>query len=182
ARAAAGQTAAAPARSAPRAAATARAEAPACGRLVVRSTPPGALVFVNGRRRGRTPLSVRDLAPGTYSLRVARSGFQEDSRRVTIAASAAREVHVRLARARSSAAPAPAAVSFTGALYVDSRPRGARVVLDGRAIGTTPMQVGDIRAGAHVVRLELADHRPWTTSTTIAAGRTTRVTGSLERQ
>jgi hypothetical protein len=125
---------------------------------------------------------VRDLAPGTYTLRVTRAGFREDSRRVNVAGSGAREVTVRLARERSRPAPAPAAAGFSGVLYVDSRPRGARVLLDGRAIGTTPLQVGDIRAGAHVVRLELANHRPWTTSTRVVAGETTRVTGSLERQ
>jgi hypothetical protein len=137
-------------------------------------------VLLNGRHRGTTPLSVRNLAPGTYTLRVTRSGFQEDSRRVTIAGSATREVNVRLARERPR--PAPAATTFTGALYVDSRPRGARVLLDGREIGTTPLQVSDIRAGTHVVRLELANHRPWTASTRIVAGETARVTGSLERQ
>jgi len=32
-----------------------------------------------------------------------------------------------------------------------------------------------------VVRLELTDHRAWTTSTRVTAGEQARVTGSLER-
>ncbi len=150
---------------------------PVRGRMMVRSTPGGALVFVNGRRRGITPLAIRDLAPGTYTLRVARSGYQQQSRKVVVNGAAVREINLRLEPSR----PAPP-VKFTGSLYVDSRPRGARVFLDGKEIGTTPMQAGDIRAGAHVVRLELKDHRTWTASTNVVAGEVTRVTGSLERQ
>jgi PEGA domain-containing protein len=79
-------------------------------------------------------------------------------------------------------APAePSPSSFAGTIYVDSRPRGARVLIDGRPMGTTPANIPDIPIGSHVVRLELPDHRAWTTSTRVAAGERARVTGSLER-
>ena len=68
-----------------------------------------------------------------------------------------------------------------GTVYVDSRPRGARVLIDGRLAGTTPALLPDVSAGSHVVRLELEDHKAWTTSTRVAAGQRTSVTGSLER-
>jgi hypothetical protein len=48
-------------------------------------------------------------------------------------------------------------------------------------MGTTPASIPDIPIGSHVVRLELPDHRVWTTSTRVAAGEQARVTGSLER-
>ena len=70
---------------------------------------------------------------------------------------------------------------MVGSIYVDSRPRGARVVLDGRLVGTTPARIPDVPIGSHVVRLELPDHRVWSVSTRVAAGRETPVTGSLER-
>ena len=153
---------------------------------MVRSTPSGAQVFLNGRRRGVTPLAVRDLTPGTYAVRLSRAGFRDDSRRVTVGSTGVRDVTIRLDRvaaARRPGEPAPRpTAAFSGALYVDSRPRGARVLLDGKEVGTTPMQVADIRAGAHVVRLELADHRPWSSSTQVVAGQVARVTGSLERE
>jgi serine/threonine protein kinase len=146
------------------------------GRMVVRSNPSGAVVFINGRRRGITPLALRDLAPGTYTVRLSRDGFADASQRVSVSGSSVREVSLRLARRTP-----PRPTSFTGSLYVDSRPRGARVLLDGKEVGVTPMQLGDVRAGAHVVRLELTDHRTWTASARVVAGQTVRVTGSLER-
>jgi hypothetical protein len=71
-------------------------------------------------------------------------------------------------------------MSLTGALYVDSRPRGARIYVDGRAVGTTPLQLSKIDIGSHVVRLELAGHQTWTSAARVVAGSTAKVTGSLE--
>lgn len=82
--------------------------------------------------------------------------------------------------ARDVPTPSPAG-SFTGAIYVDSRPQGARVFVDGKAVGTTPLTLPDVPIGSHVVRLELPDHRPWTASRQVTSGRTERITGSLER-
>jgi PEGA domain len=64
---------------------------------------------------------------------------------------------------------------------VDSRPRGARVLVDGKPVGVTPLRLPDVSIGSHVVRLELAGHRTWTSSTRVAAGQESRVTGSLEQ-
>jgi len=77
--------------------------------------------------------------------------------------------------------PAPAPVAGAGTLVADSRPGGARVVLDGRAIGKTPLKLANVKAGTHTVRLELDGYRVWTAEITVAGGRDTRVAGSLER-
>jgi hypothetical protein len=54
------------------------------------------------------------------------------------------------------------------------------VLVDGRVVGTTPLQVSDLEPGAHAVRLELPGHRPWATTTTVVAGQSVRVAASLE--
>jgi len=68
-----------------------------------------------------------------------------------------------------------------GTLVADSRPPGARVVLDGKVIGKTPIKLGNVKAGAHTVRLEIDGYRVWSTDVKVVAGRDTRVTGSLDR-
>lgn len=169
------------------------------GRLVVSSTPSRAAVTVDGRWRGRTPLTLDRLRLKTYSLRVVAPGFVVERDTVTLTEEKpSQTVSLRLTRAPAAAPvargrtappaaddrePARSTVSgpFAGALYVDSRPRGARILIDGRAVGTTPARIPDISIGSHVVRLELAEHRAWTTSTRVAAGEESRVTGSLER-
>nr|MBA3640861.1 PEGA domain-containing protein [Acidobacteriota bacterium] len=171
-------------------------EAPAArtGRVVVSSSPRGAGVTVNGRWRGRTPLTLDDLPFGSVDVRVVQPGYATQTERVTLSsATSSRTLSFKLQRSAAAAptrpAPARAAprtektkpVSFTGSIYVDSRPRGARVLLDGKDIGTTPMRIPDVRIGSHIIRLQLDDHSDWTSSTRVVSGEESRVTGSLER-
>ncbi|CAN5777983.1 hypothetical protein BH18ACI5_BH18ACI5_16830 [soil metagenome] len=158
------------------------------GPLVVRSTPSGAAVTVNGRVRGRTPLTMEKLPLRSYSVSVAQSGFASAREEVRLTAGApSRTVTVQLQR-RAAPAAAPTRASREtreaptppGSLYIDSRPRGARVFVDGKPVGVTPVRVPDLPSGSHVVRLELPDHRPWTTSARVRAGEQERVSGSLE--
>jgi serine/threonine-protein kinase len=169
---------------------TAKPAPPATGTLIVRSTPSGASVAVNGRSRGRTPLTLRELPLQSYSVRVVQPGFEAAAESVALTSGTPeRSLALRLQRSpRAAPRPAPPAPQqtarpavYTGSLYVDSRPRGARVSIDGRAVGVTPLRVPDVRIGSHVVRLELPDHRIWSSTATITAGQEQRVTGSLER-
>jgi hypothetical protein len=47
-------------------------------------------------------------------------------------------------------------------------------------MGKTPLRLKDFRIGTHVVRLELARHRPWFSTARVVAGQEVRVAGSLE--
>ena len=172
-------------------ASTAKPAPAATGTLIVRSTPSGAGVTVNGRWRGRTPLTLGQLPLRSYDVRVVQPGFEAATESVALTSGTPqRSLALRLQRS-PRAAPRPAAPGaagapprpsvYTGSLYVDSRPRGARVSIDGRAVGVTPLRVPDVRIGTHVVRLELPDHRIWSSTATVTAGQERRVTGSLER-
>jgi hypothetical protein len=163
------------------------------GSLVVRSTPTAAGVTLNGQWRGRTPLTLTGLELLRYEVRVVQPGYVTSREVVTLSeGEPTRTLSFRLQPAAAlprpaASRPAPAAAppstpqTFTGSLYVDSRPRGARVSIDGKPVGMTPVRVPEVRIGTHVVRLELPDHRIWSTTATITAGQEGRVTGSLER-
>lgn len=179
---------------------------PTAGSIVIRSTPSGAAVTVNGKWRGRTPLTLNALKLGPYAVRVVHPGFAVAREDVSLSASQpARTLSIRMERqtppsapvesrarppvrppsvsppvAATTGRPASSRSAFAGTIYVDSRPRGAHVFIDGRPMGTTPVSIPDIPIGSHVVRLELPDHRVWTASTRVATGQETRVTGSLE--
>jgi hypothetical protein len=168
--------------------------APTRGRLVVSSTPSRGAVTVNGVWRGRTPLTLDSLPFGRYVIRIVLPGYATSRHELTLSArDASQDVRARLAPNPQAARPAPSAAPtsrtpakpapanvFTGSLYVDSRPRGATVYLDGRNVGQTPLSLPEVPIGAHVVRLELTGKRTWTASTRVVAGEMARVTGSLE--
>ncbi len=68
-----------------------------------------------------------------------------------------------------------------GALQIASRPSGAQVFVDDRRVGTTPMTLPAVTAGAHRVRIELPGFRPWATSVDVGSAERVRVGASLER-
>jgi hypothetical protein len=146
------------------------------GRLLVRSTPAGARVSIDGRDAGVTPAVVRDLARGSHSVRVTRDGYIAEERRIVITPQR---------QAVSITVPLSPAVAtggrFLGDLIVQSLPTGAKVFLDGKLIGMTPLSIRAVRAGEHAVRLEYDGYRRWSSVVRVVANEANRVTASLER-
>jgi serine/threonine protein kinase len=168
--------------------------APRTGTLIVRSAPAGASVTLDGKWRGRTPLTLEDVEFGRREVRVVQQGYAVATEEVALSAGApSRSLSFRLERTRPAtppptrsartekpSAPAKPAV-YTGTVYVDSLPRGAQVFVNGRAVGTTPLLVPEVAVGSQIVRLQLEDHRTWSTSVRVVAGQQVKVSGSLER-
>jgi len=146
--------------------------------------------LVDDRDAGRTPATVRDLAVGAHRVRLQRDGFNTEERRVVVSrARPAVNMAVTLARAKAAApAPpvrtqtAPPAATGIGSLSVESRPAGARVFLDGKPIGSTPLSTNDVPAGDHAIRLEHDGYKTWVASVRVGASEQSRVTASLDRQ
>jgi len=159
--------------------------APVVGSLLVRSTPLGARVVVDGREYGRTPVTVGNLSRGVHKVRVIRDGYVPDDRQVTVtSAQRAQSMTVRLAPER--VAPAAAAVNrpaapSTAPLTVESRPPGATVFLDGQQVGTTPLVLPDVAAGEHALHLDHDGYRRWASTIRIVTTDKNRVTASLEQ-
>jgi hypothetical protein len=115
---------------------------PAAQRRWVRSTPSGAILLVNGRRKGRTPLSL-GLPDAPFSLELRKPGYRTwirkiDPRRLTgpIVASLSPVVQRK----------------GTGMLTINSLP-WSRVKIDGTYVGNTPLIRMQIPAGRHRVVL-----------------------------
>jgi eukaryotic-like serine/threonine-protein kinase len=165
--------------------------APPAARLLVRSTPTGAVVTIDGVARGTTPLTLRDLDLGVRTVVISRPGFVPAERRITLTTDRpSRSVDVTLASATPprpaprSATGTPAAAtsrSTTGTLVVESRPSGATVTIDGQGVGSTPVTVATVSPGRRVVRIERLGFRSWQTTVEVKAGERARVAASLEQ-
>ncbi len=57
---------------------------PKYGGLVVKTTPPGATIMVDGKERGVSPLTVGDLRSGGHQIRVIKDGYKELVQQVEI--------------------------------------------------------------------------------------------------
>jgi hypothetical protein len=110
------------------------------GVLVLDSVPAGSQVFIDGNLAGTTPFRT-DLPAGSHTVEF-RDG--DKSRMTKIVVLARSEV---VESVDWTAKP-------TGNLLVKSDPSGARVFVDGKYRGTTPLTVDALAAGAHAVMLE----------------------------
>ena len=68
-----------------------------------------------------------------------------------------------------------------GSLVIDSDPPGARVSVDGRPVGSTPLVLQDVPAGTHLVRLEADGYQAWAWTARVVANQQNRVTANLGR-
>jgi hypothetical protein len=154
------------------------------GRIVVRSTPAGARVVVNGRDVGQTPITMNNLSRGSHDVRIERDGYGAVERHVVVTDSQP-ESQLMVALARELPAPPPPApirpsTKASGSLGVDSRPGGARVFVDGKLAGATPLSLDALAPGEYAVRLEREGYRQWASIVRVVAGESHRVAASLE--
>jgi len=173
-------TAGKPAAAADATAAAADTAPATAGRIGVRSTPTGSDVWVNGTRSGITPRTLRNLEFGEYVIKVSRPGYvtQERTVRVSAAKPVLRlDITLKKGGARDGGEPAAAAASMS----LTTRPPGARVLIDGKDVGVTPIVVGALAPGSHRIEFRLAAYRPWSTSVVLEAGTQKRLTASLDR-
>jgi hypothetical protein len=116
------------------------------GTLVVSSQPTGAAVSVNGRLRGKTPLTLT-LAFADYEVRVSLDEHASQTRVVKVVGTKPITVDVVL---ESLVPPAPVAQQ---PVIIASNPGGAVVWIDGARQGATPLTV-TVSPGQHTVRLQ----------------------------
>jgi len=125
-------------------------------RLVVRSTPSGADVSLDGVYRGRTPLDIA-VAPGSaHEVLVARTGHAPWSRSFSAASGERTVLDARLE---------PVYVPLT----VRGEPADAEVLVDGVSKGRTPLTL-QVLAGEHAIEVRKAPFAPHQAKITLAPG------------
>lgn len=92
--------------------------------LQVITIPAGARVYVDNDYRGESPVSLADLAPGSYRVRVELAAYDAAARNVELARAASVVEEFRL-------------VPNCGSLLVTTSPADVTVLVDGKIRGTT---------------------------------------------
>lgn len=108
--------------------------------LSVGSRPEGARVFVDGEDRGKTPLELSDLEPGTHEVILYLSG--RGAFRQTVEGRTGR-IFVDLEAEKGMG---------MGLVSVETDPSDARVDVDGRRVGLSPLEF-PLEAGRHTLLL-----------------------------
>lgn len=137
------------------------------GTLALESKPQ-ARVYIDDAPRGMTPLRL-DLPAGPHRVRLEANS---KARTLTVGVVAGAEVtqSVDLDRAVQ-----------TGSLFVRSDPAGAKVLVDNKPAGVTPITVLDLSPGSHAVSVTAADGSNAKQSVQVEAGATATLRLSLDR-
>ena len=143
---------------------------PRPGNLTINTRPIDAEVLIDGTRRGTTPLTL-SLTPGTHTITVRSAG---DERIVPLTLASGAEVSHYF-----EMKPAEPAV-VVGRVSVVTDPPGARVSVDGKARGTSPITVTDLTPADHKVTVT-SDTGSAERTITVAAGGTASVMFSLPK-
>jgi hypothetical protein len=92
---------------------------------------------------------------------------------------------VPIADPRTAAPTAAAGIrrpQFRGSLVVNSLPSGARVFVNGRSVGQTPLVLRNQPAGSRAIRVALDGYEPWSSAVQVVADTETRLRAELRAQ
>lgn len=143
------------------------------GSLSVNSNPSGARVFLDNQYKGDTPLNLKDVPVGQYSIKLVLSGYEEWNSSILILPILAVKITTDLV---------PQAKPAFGSIAVNSNPQGARVYLDNVYKGQTPVNLKDIPVGRHAIKIVLPDYQEWNSEITVTSSQTARIFADLESQ
>ena len=115
---------------------------PVVSSVMIDSDPRGAKVIFQDKAQGATPLVISDLAVGEYSAQIVRPGYAEE--RVSWKIVNERPLPLLFVKLRMT----------SGRLFVKTRPAAARVLINGRLVGTSPYN-GTLEAGVYTLRVEI---------------------------
>ncbi|MCX7801644.1 MAG: PEGA domain-containing protein [Meiothermus ruber] len=140
---------------------------PATGTLSVNSSPAGAQVLVEGRVVGNTPLSLV-LRPGRVDIELRLGGYQTFRTSAQIRPGETTVVNANLVP-----------VVQNGLLQINSNPQGAQVLLNGRVVGNTPLNL-TVQPGRYDLELRLNGYQNFRASLSVGSGQTVPVNATLQ--
>jgi hypothetical protein len=135
--------------------------------LLVKTTPAGASVKINGIDRGDTPLMITDLDTGTYRLHLSAPGH------------ISKEIQVQLPDERPRLEEI-SLISDFGQLVVNSDPAGADVMLNGISKGTTPITIERIPTGSTTLEIHTEGYERYRETIKLTAGESQTIDCELE--
>lgn len=156
------------------------ASAPAFGWLEVTSVPSGATVFVDGDRLGHTTPAKIARPPGSCTVEVTKTGYQDYTGTWTVTAGQTTVAAVTLTATSTAGGPQGSSAT-TGTISVTSTPSGAQVYVDDVGKGTTPKTITGVAAGSHAVSVSLSGYEDYETMVNVVAGGTTNVNAVLKK-
>ncbi|HEX5037362.1 MAG TPA: serine/threonine-protein kinase [bacterium] len=127
------------------------------GSISVNSDPSGADVYVNSEYKGKTPIRVSDVNPGTVRVAVSKDGYMRETQTVKLGPGENKSVGtIKLG-------------GMFGEISISSVPPRATVIFDGGTVTKTPVTIRKVpRDQKHSIKIRLEGYRDWETSVSLS--------------
>ncbi len=137
------------------------------GSFSITSEPSSAVIFIDGKDAGKTPLIITDPDQGKHHIEVKMEGYENWSESVNIE--------------HNKETTLTAALQLkAGSIYIKSEPSIAVVLIDGKEVGTTPLIIADPTPGKHNVEVKMSGFETWSESVEIVTGKEATLTAVLQ--
>jgi hypothetical protein len=127
------------------------------GGAFITTLPAGASAWLDGAFVGETPVYVDDMVPGDHSVTLSRAGWQPETTSFDVEIGRVTPVSVIMRRVPEQAGAPSALPKGDGMLAIRGGPAGAKIFVDGAAVGASPIDARAIGSGYHIVTLEPTD-------------------------
>ncbi len=136
--------------------------------LQVSSYPTEAEVYVDGEKKGLTPITIDDLPLGEHFIEVKKDNFTTWSHKIDVSEYKVIQLMANLQAVSAS-------------LTVETTPEGATVYLNGKKEGVTPLTVENLDAGDYVLKIEKDGFAPYEEKITVSKGETVKRNIALKK-
>lgn len=134
---------------------------------VTLKAPDGAEIWINGEKKGVSKWN-GTLISGTYIFEARKDGHRPASISKNITSDNP---------SQSYTLPAPTPI--TGSLIITSTPIMAEIELDGKVVGRTPLDLGEVLAGEHTIKLSKSGYKNITQTAVVSEGKTATINVNL---
>jgi formylglycine-generating enzyme required for sulfatase activity len=135
--------------------------------VFVSSIPEGAVVSVDGKPAGNTPLTI-ELPEGNYQLQIRAEGFKTWQAQLAVAPNQPQSIKdIRLQAA-------------DGTLALQTQPPGANITIDEKFVGKTPLKVKLSANTEHEIRISKAGYENVSRRVQVATGKMNKVAIDLK--
>ncbi len=134
------------------------------GGITISSIPQGAAVFLDGIRKGITPITLENIKKGAHKIRLELTGYETLEENVYVPEGQITQVMYSLVPIKNK-----------GYIFILDAPKGAKVYIDGKYKGKIPGS-GNLKIalspGYHNVTLMKEGYNTWTRGVNVTAGQT----------
>lgn len=138
------------------------------GSVIVRSQPPGGMLYIDEILKGTTPMQVDSLLYGRHTVLIEKQGYKKFRDVVSAGPGRVPEYTEYLV-------PEPQ----TGYLGVESSPEGAVVSRDGLVAGITPTRLERVSSGNHTVLIRKEGYENYTAQVSVPGDESVLVKADL---